>query len=142
MKWVIDASVAAKWFLPPHDEQLVPEALALLQAYKNAEHQFVVPDLFWAELGNILYKAVRRSRCSRTVAESSLAELRAQDLVTVSSEALLPEALKIAITFERSIYDSLYVALAVAARIQLVTADEKLVNALAGRLPVTWLGAL
>jgi predicted nucleic acid-binding protein len=142
MKWVIDASVAAKWFLPPNDEQLVPEALALLQAYKNAEHQFVVPDLFWAEFGNILCKAVRRGRCSRTAAETSLAELRAQDLVTVPSKALLPEALKIAIAFERSMYDSLYVALAVAARIQLITADEKLVNALAGRFPLKWLGTL
>jgi predicted nucleic acid-binding protein len=142
MKWVIDASVAAKWFLPSKDEQLVPEALALLQAYKNAEHQFVVPDLFWAEFGNILCKAVRRSRCSKAVAETSLTELLAQDLVTVASEALLPEALKIATTFDRSMYDSLYVALAVAVRVQLITADEKLVNALGGNFPVKWLGTL
>lgn len=142
MKWVIDASVAAKWFLPPRDEQLVPEALSLLQGYRNATLQFVVPDVFWAEFGNVLCKAVRRGRCSRRLAEAGIAELAAQSLVTVSSGGLLDEAFNIANDFNRSFYDSLYVALAVAARIQLLTADEKLVNALAGRFPVKWLGAL
>ena len=142
MKWVIDASVAAKWFLPPQDEQRVLEALSLLQGYKDGKVQFVVPDLFWAEFGNILSKAVRRGRCSRKLGEDSIEESRAQAVVTVSSEGLLSDAFKIANDFGRSFYDSLYVALAVAARVRLVTADEKLVNALAGRLPVTWLGAL
>ena len=142
MKWVIDASVAAKWFLPPKDEQLVPEALSLLQGYKNASVQLVVPDLFWAEFGNVLCKAVRRGRCSRSVAEAAIAELAAESLVTISSEGLLDNAFNIASDFNRSFYDSLYVALAVAARVQLVTADKKLVNALAGRFPVKWLGTL
>ena len=34
------------------------------------------------------------------------------------------------------------VALAVESRAQLITADEKLANALAAHLPVKWLGAL
>src|ERR1700684_2750500 len=113
MKWVTNASVAAKWFLPPNDEPLVPEALALLQGYNNAQHQFLVPDLFWAEFGHVLCKALRRGRCSRTSAETSVAELRGQNLITVSSESLLPEALNIALTFERSMYDSVCVAFAV-----------------------------
>ncbi len=45
-------------------------------------------------------------------------------------------------TFDRTVYDSLYVALAVDSKAELVTVDEKLANALAARLPVKWLGAL
>ena len=41
----------------------------------------------------------------------------------------------------RAVYDCLYVALAVQSKSDLVTADERLANALAARFPVKWLGA-
>src|SRR3972149_5260364 len=52
---------------------------------------------------------------------------RASDLVT--------EALDVALEFRRSVYDGLYVALAVGLRWDLVTADERLHNALANNFP-------
>ncbi len=140
--WVIDSSVAVKWFLPPVHEQLVAEAQDLLRRYENGELQFLVPDVFWAESGNIFWKAVRSLRCSREDAERSLSLLKSGRLLTVPSFALLNVAFEIAADFDRSFYDSLYVALAVESQTRLVTADEKLVNAVAGHLPVTWLGAL
>ena len=39
-------------------------------------------------------------------------------------------------------YDCLYVALAVQSKTEWITADERLANALAARLPVKWLGAI
>ncbi|HKO04728.1 MAG TPA: type II toxin-antitoxin system VapC family toxin, partial [Candidatus Acidoferrales bacterium] len=60
---------------------------------------------------------------------------------TVPSASLLEEAFHIAIAFDRSVYDSLYVALALAAKAQFLTADERLAHALAPHLPVKWLGA-
>jgi predicted nucleic acid-binding protein len=55
---------------------------------------------------------------------------------------LLNLALQKGVQHGQSVYDSLYVVLAVEAAAQLVTADEKLANALAAHLPVTWLGAI
>jgi len=49
---------------------------------------------------------------------------------------------QIATAFERTVYDSLYVALAVHSSAQFITADERLANSLAVRFPVKWLGAL
>ena len=62
---VLDASVAAKWFLPSPSETLRDEAFNLLGQYANGELRFIVPDLFWPEFGNILWKAARQGRCSR-----------------------------------------------------------------------------
>jgi len=138
---VLDASVAVKWFLPPHREELVEEAFALLRKHEQGQLQFFVPDLFWAESGNIFWKAVRLRRCSRETAERSIGVLKAGRLITVPSLDLLREAFTIATDFGRSYYDSLYVALAAVSQIPFVTADEKLSNALAGQFPVRWLGS-
>ena len=138
---VIDASVAAKWFLPRRDETLVDEAVQLLDRYAKGEVRFVVPDLFWAEFGNILWKAVRRGRCAQKSAEASIILMKNRGLPTVSSQTLLEAAFAIATAFDRTLYDSLYIALALDCLGQVVTADEKLANAVAAHLPVKWLGS-
>lgn len=139
--FVLDASVAAKWMLPAKAELLRPEAYRLLDAYGAGDINFVVPDIFWAECGNIVWKAVRQQRFGRHEAEIAILSMMNRSIPTVSSATLLPKAVSIAFDFGRSVYDSLYVALAVKSRIQLITADERLANALAARFPVKWLGA-
>jgi predicted nucleic acid-binding protein len=140
--YVIDASVAAKWVLPARGETLTREALELLKRYADGELRLVVPDLFWAELANVLWKAARLGRIRVNAAEIALQAMRDRGFPTVSSQALLVEAFAIASTFDRTVYDALYVALAVSSKSQLVTADERLANALAAHLPVKWLGSL
>lgn len=139
---VIDASVAAKWVLPAAGEPLAQEALELLEDYADGELRFVVPDLFWAEFANILWKAVRQKRLRPASADGALRAMRERNFPTVSSHSLLIEAFAIATAFDRAVYDALYVALAVTSNSQLVTADERLANALAAHLPVKWLGSL
>ena len=140
--YVIDASVAAKWILPASGETLTREALELLKGYAAGEVRFVVPDLFWAEVANVLWKAVRQGRVRVASAESGLRGMRERNFPTVSSHTLLVEAFAIATAFDRVVYDCLYVALAVTSKSQMVTADERLANALAAHLPVKWLGSL
>lgn len=138
---VLDASVAIKWAIPSAREPLTDESLRLLKRYVDSEIEFIVPDVFWAEVGNVLWKGTRQHRWRQDEAEAVSADMKARDFATVSSVILLPEALRIAFTYDRSVYDCLYVALAVQSKTDLVTADERLANALAARLPVKWLGA-
>jgi predicted nucleic acid-binding protein len=140
--FVLDASVAAKWMLPAKGELLRPEAYRLLDAYGAGEVNLVVPDIFWVECGNILWKAVWQQRFPRAEAEVAIVSLLNRRIPTVSSASLLEQALSIAFDFGRSFYDCLYVALAVQTQKQLITADERLANALAARFPVKWLGVL
>jgi predicted nucleic acid-binding protein len=141
-QFIIDASVAAKWFLPPSGEPLADEALQLFAGYADGRFRLAVPDLFWAECANILWKAVRQGRCSRKTAEEAILALKIRNLPTTSSLALIEDAFSIAATFERTVHDSLYVALAIRLRANLITADERLANSLAAYLPVKWLGSV
>jgi predicted nucleic acid-binding protein len=89
-----------------------------------------------------LSKVVRQGRLQAAAAQSALHAIRDRNFPTVSSHTLLVEAFAIATAFDRTVYDALYVALAVDSKSQLVTADERLANALAAHLPVKWLGSL
>ena len=139
---VLDASVAAKWFLPRAGEPLADEALALLRRYANGEIEFMVPDLFWAEFSNVLWKAVRTTRISEKAATQALIDLLDYGLPTLAGRGLAEDALSIALSTGRTVYDAMYVALAVQRESTFVTADERLVNALATHWPVKWLGVL
>ena len=139
---VLDANVAAKWFLPAKSEPLTDEAFTLLGKYAKDEIRFIVPDLFWVEFTNVMWKAVRIGRFPKVSAGEALETLMQRDFPTFPSLKLLDSAFQIATAFERTVYDCLYVALAVHSNAQLITADERLANSLAARFPVKWLGAV
>jgi predicted nucleic acid-binding protein len=139
---VLDASVAIKWAMPSAGEPFTDEALRLLRQYVDGEVNVLVPDVFWSELVNVLWKGTRQRRWLQDEAKSVAADMQARDFTTVPSLVLLPEALRIAFAYDRAVYDCLYVALAVQSKTDLITADERLANALAARFPVKWLGAL
>jgi predicted nucleic acid-binding protein len=140
-RYVLDASVAAKWFLPRADETLVDEALALLSDYAADRISLMAPDLLWPEFANILWKAVKHRGISTALAHEAIADLLALEIVSVSSPPLLGNAFTIAATFDRTVYDALYVAVAAENGAPMITADERLVNSLASRFPIHWLGA-
>jgi predicted nucleic acid-binding protein len=139
--FVLDASVAVKWAVPSVQETLTTESLHLLRRYTDGEINFIVPDVFWAEVGNVLWKGVRQRRWQPGVAERAASDMRKRNFFTVSSLDLMADALRIAYANDRSVYDCLYVALAIQFQVDMITADERLANALAARLPVKWLGA-
>ena len=140
--WVLDASIAAKWFLPPAQETLMDEALALRDDYAKGRVRFVAPDLFWPECGNVLWKAVRLGRIAPDAAEAAVTLLEDANITAIPTKSLLKDSFAMAVTLGRSVYDCTYVAVAVTTNIPLLTADERLANALAARFPVHWLGAL
>jgi predicted nucleic acid-binding protein len=137
---VVDASVAAKWLLPAAGEGLLDQANRLAALHVRRELQLLAPDLIEAELGNVLWKAVRRNRISQAEAGISLRNFAALAIQVVPTSDLLNQALQIAVDCDRSFYASLYIALALSTKTELITADERLVNALGSRFPVRWLG--
>ena len=138
--FVVDACVAAKWLLPAASEALLDQANRLIERHVRRELLLLAPDLIEAEIGNILWKAVRRNRLRPADATNSLRRFTELGIQTIPTSGLIDRSLQIAIDCDRNFYDSLYVALALATETELITADERLVNALGSRFPVRWLG--
>ncbi len=115
---VVDASVIIKWFVP---EVLSDQAASLL----DNEDQFWIPDSAWAETGNIIWKKCRQQELSKSEGLEILAAIQATPLKVYSSESLLESAFEIAHAFNRTVYDSLYLALAVHLDGKMVTADRQ-----------------
>ncbi|MEJ6481593.1 type II toxin-antitoxin system VapC family toxin [Nostoc punctiforme UO1] len=122
-QYVLDASIAIKWFIP----EVYSDAARRLIA---SNHTFLVPDFFFPEVGNVLWKRVRRSEDTAENARQILADLNAIPVEVYLSQPLMPLALDIALQSDRAVYDSLYLALAITQQCQMVTADEKFYNAL------------
>ena len=134
--YVVDANVVAKWFVPEH---LSEEAVLLL----DERHELASPDLLWPELGSVLCKKARAGQLTGQEAARIVQALDQCPVTVFPSRLVLEGALEIALGTGRSVHDSVYVALAVALKCPLVTADERLVNALAGgplASHVLWVG--
>lgn len=141
-RYVVDASVALKWILPAQTEPLAGTAARLLLGYTKKEIEMLVPDLFWAEVGNALWNAVRRGRSTMPIAEVGIRTLRDYRFPTAPSHALLESAFQLAIGYGRTVYDCIYIALARESGGEFITADERLANSVAAHQPVKWLGAI
>jgi predicted nucleic acid-binding protein len=135
---VLDASVVLKWYVTEEHTEI---ALGFLADEAPAQH---VPDLLYPEVGNILWKKVRAGLIAPDLASLAAELLTHAPLIVHPSRALLPLALSLATRLDRTVYDSLYVALAVGLDCPLVTADRRLANAMASApdARVVWLGDL
>lgn len=136
---VIDSSVGIKLFLA---EPLSDRAHALF-AHLGGDPagQLSVPDLFYIECANILWKHTRRSSYPTEKARKALADLGELALRRFPTADLMVQAFDVADKKSITAYEGCYAALARQLAVPLVTADEKLVRALAGAAyPVHWLG--
>ncbi|TVQ33126.1 MAG: PIN domain-containing protein [Phycisphaeraceae bacterium] len=140
---VVDASVVAKLYFP---ETLSDRAESVLLARTRGRVRrptLLAPDLLYAELANVVWKRRRRGDIDMEEARSVIDEALALPIVAFPSVELSARALELAMETDRSVYDCLYLAVAIAERATLVTADERFANALqdgpfAGR--VRWIG--
>jgi predicted nucleic acid-binding protein len=121
--FVVDASVAVKWFIP---ERNSIEAIKLLKGGQR----FFAPDIIRPEIGNILWKLYGRRLLTRDEALQIILDLLSLPIEICSSETLIAPAFEIAVSSGRTVYDSLYIALAVEKNAVVITDDNRLVNAL------------
>jgi len=139
LECVVDASVGIKLFV---NETLSDRADALFAHLAGESSALLaVPDLFYIECANILWKHVRRFGYPASDAQKDLASLAKLALHSMPTLALMSEALKIAVAQGITAYDACYLALAQHLGVPFITADDRLVRLLApATYDIRWLG--
>ncbi|HEX5505465.1 MAG TPA: type II toxin-antitoxin system VapC family toxin [Thermomicrobiales bacterium] len=137
--YVVDASVAIKLFVPEPLAEQAEAVFATLTA--RPASRLHVPDLFFSECANILWKYVWRSGYPAEDARQDIVDLLTLAVRSVSTATLVAEALEIALTQRVTVYDACSVALAAQLQAPLLTADEALLRKLRPTSYwVEWLG--
>jgi predicted nucleic acid-binding protein len=126
--YVVDACVAAKWYLP---EEHRAEALLLLK------RGLYVPTLIDVELASVMGKKVRSGQLMPHQAAEFMHSFHRAPVIRHSVRSLVDLARDLAIQTRQSVYDSIYLALAVRRRLRLVTADRRFVEGLAPTIDVS-----
>jgi len=116
---VVDASVAAKAFLPEEHSQECRQVL------RSAE-LLLAPDHIYAEVAHAASRHVRLSGLPLDTALEALADFCRLPFQLEASRELAPEACRLAADTGCTAYDALYVAVAMKHRCDLVTADARL----------------
>lgn len=136
---ILDASVAAKWFLP--DEVLEVEARAVRTMMLAQSLTLAAPAILWTELAHAIVRAVRRDRIADGEARAlgdNLLELQPLiDTVTIDPRDTIRTALSVGV----GAYDAQYLALGARLGSSVITADRRLVEL--GRVhgyDIAWLG--
>ena len=122
--FVVDSSVALKWFL--EEEDYADSARLLL----DDEYELIAPDLFWPECGNILWKKVQRNELTADKASLIRKGIEQQPITIFPSSLIVEPAIEIAFDTGASVYDCCYLALAMLYDCKMATADRKLMSAL------------
>ena len=118
MNLVVDASVAAKWFI---DESLHQEALELLD---HPEELYSL-DLVVAEVTNIAWKKVLRGEIEQSHATEMAKGIRQGIPLLYPTSMFNERALELALLLQHPVYDCLYLACTEAIEGILVTANQK-----------------
>lgn len=121
---VVDASVGVKLVVPEDYSTRIQELFETAMA--SGEGSLCVPDLFFVECANVLWKKVRRGEYPQDLAIQNLARLRALGLPSAPTSQLVDRALEIACLCGTTVYDACYAALAERLNLPLLTADTKL----------------
>ena len=124
MTYVVDASVAIKWFVR---EALHDEAARVLD---HAAH-LQAPDLIVPEVVNVAWKKAVRGEIGRPQAQLIATAMRQYVPTLHPSAGLIERALEIALALNHPVYDCLYLACADHVGGVLITADQRLCRALA-----------
>jgi predicted nucleic acid-binding protein len=123
MDYVIDATVACAWYFPH------PYAQAARRVY-GGDFTLCAPDLIYVELGNAIWKQCQFASLNPFKALLTLEAFDTHPLLITPSRELLKDAFAVASETGRTVYDSLYLALATSIDLPLVTGDKKFFNSL------------
>ena len=122
MSWVVDASVAVKWYV---QEKLHEEAFRLLEDATP----LVAPDWIIQEVSHALFRKWRNDEIAMDQVRVIIALLPSSLAELYRSTTLTERAMEIAFALNHPVYDCLYLACAEIAEAPVITADQRFYRA-------------
>lgn len=137
--FVVDACVAAKWYLL--DETDVDRALLLLDSFDRGQTRLAAPDSIRLEVASSITAATRGREPRLTQAEgrAAIAAFLVLGLETAATETLIAAAYDLVLRYDCAIYDAIYLALAQQIDLPFITADYKLYRKIRDLPEVLWI---
>jgi predicted nucleic acid-binding protein len=132
MNLIVDPSVAVKWLVNESDTD---RAEALLDLCRVGKCVPLAPDILAVEVSSVLWRRVRQGSLQTRQAELLFAAFNRIRPVLVPLLDLCDRALRLALMYQHSVYDCLYLALALERQCDLITADEKFYRAFSHLFP-------
>jgi predicted nucleic acid-binding protein len=123
---VVDCSLAISWFFPEEGDAY---SQGIYQVFSSGAIAPVAPEFFLVECGNVFLRKAKTGHCTFEEAAHQLQKLMNLPLRYFNNRALLPRAFTLARLANTTVYDALYLALAVELRAPLATLDKKLAAA-------------
>ena len=117
--YVLDTSVAMAWYLP---EDVALAARVYRDRLATGAIRCLVPGLHFWEFGNVLRTRVLRGELEPTLAREILELHLDADLDVAEPDRA--HAFDVALEFEATVYDAVYIALALEHDVQLLTAEK------------------
>lgn len=119
--YVVDTSVALKWF-SEELEEAIEKADLLREKFREREINLLAPELLVYEITNVLrYKqSLKTDDINKAI--KSIFEMRILESV---SEKIMKKALRLALVYEATIYDAVYLAFAESLHSSFITADAQ-----------------
>lgn len=120
---IVDASVAAKWFLPE-------SGTVAAQKLLTGHHRLIAPALIRIEVAGAIVRAFRESRMSEAIARDCCQAwdqlLDDRIIQLIANDELYALAVKIAFEIRHTVQDCLYLAAGKAVKAPVLTADKTL----------------
>ncbi len=130
---VVDASFIVKLLVNEEDSYL---AEALVQTWDNDGIRMVAPHLLHYEVSNVLHQKVRAGQMTVQDAAGLIEDLVAHGIELFSANVFHENAIQLASRFNRrAVYDSHYLALALALDCDFWTADERFYQSVTDNVP-------
>lgn len=123
MQFVVDASVAVKWFIVEEDSDIARELML-------SDQELHAPRLMASEVANALWRKARQHEIGYDTAVLLMSHISGVPVHWDADENIASQALRLAFALDRPIYECVYLALAYRIGAVVVTADLRFANAL------------
>lgn len=136
--YVVDASVAAKWFLP--DEPDVTAAVTVLADFRAGRTALVTPGHLRYEVPSAIRAGYRTKRLTLEGSRAAISRFLSLQVPTIDDASMIEAGYEHSLRFGCSLYDGVYLALAESLDCPFVFADRRLRNGLGEEFPrALWL---